>query len=118
MAKVEMAEKLGNKKASGETSPPPSLPESTPSEYTGVTVSTVIEIYRTLGKVERAVEELSKQSAVQQTKLDGIGNTVHTGRGILIAVSAILTILGGTIVFFLSKIWDALVPVIQAKPHP
>ena len=107
-----------DKKTSEKTSPPSSLPESAPTRYTGMTESAVIEIYRTLGKVDRAVEELTRQSTDQSKKIDDIGKTVHAGKVLLTAIGMVITAFGGIAVFFLGKIWNAIVPLLLNKPHP
>lgn len=117
MAEGKMGEKsLTKNKPDDESSLPHDLPKSTPPEYSGHTLSTTIEIYRTLGRVEQAIENLSKQHSEQSKKIDDIGKTVHIGKGILIAASVILSALGGIAVFFLNKIWHALIPLLQTHP--
>lgn len=106
-----------DKKTPEKTSSPSSLPESAPTRYTGMTESAVIEIYRTLGKVDRAVEELTRQSTDQSKKIDDIGKTVHAGKVLVGAFGIIITALGGVAVFILDKIWNVLVPLLLSKPH-
>ena len=85
-------------------------------------VSATLEMQRSLGKVEQAIASLSEQSKKHDEKLDSIGKTVHSGKILLIVAGALLSALisafGGIGLFFLNKLWNALIPLLQIKPHP
>jgi hypothetical protein len=113
----QIGERAVTKKPSEEIGSPSSLPQSTPTDYSGHTLSTTIEIYRSLGKIEQAISDLTKQSSDQYKKIDDISKTVHVGKGILIAASIVLSAFGGIIIFFLNKFWDTFAPLIQTAIH-
>ena len=56
--------------------------------------------------------------AANYALIDDIGKTIYTGKGILIAAGSVLAILSGLVVLILDKIWNAIVPLLQTKPHP
>ncbi len=108
-----------DRKPNSEMGPPTSLPDVTPSENTNAfTLSTVIEIHRSLGRVERAIDELTKQSSEQANQLKDLDKTIHGGKVLLKVIAFLITLSAGVIGFFLNKIWDAIIPLLQIKPHP
>ena len=104
-------------KPSEEIGSPSSLPQSTPIDFSSHTLSTTIEIYKSLGKIEQAITDLTKQSSDQGKNIADISKTVHVGKGILIAASIVLGALGSIIIFFLNKFWDTFAPLIQTAIH-
>lgn len=94
----------------------PQLPDSTPKVYPGsnydFTLQAVVEMQRSLGKLENAIINLTDQSQKQGIKLDTISHRVSIAQGVAIAGTVILTALGSFIAFLLNKI----IPLLQIKP--
>lgn len=85
-------------------------PESPSKDYALPTLQAVIEMQRTLGELNQAVKTLTVQSNNQGEKIDKISHRVY-------AATAVVTVLTGIAYFFLNKIFDVVVNILN-RPIP
>ena len=102
---------------------PKTLAETTPPispghDYTWALFQQMMEVQRTLGELNRAVTILTDKSEKHGDKLDKISHKVFAAQVVFYVIVGILTAASGIIVFFLNKFWGAIIPLLQAKPHP
>lgn len=76
-------------------------------------IQLMMEVQNTLGKVEQAVNDLSTRFEKQEKKLDSVSHKVYAAQ----VIGAIILALSSIGLIFLSKIWDAIVSLLQLKPH-
>ncbi|PYX63012.1 MAG: hypothetical protein DMG78_32420 [Acidobacteria bacterium] len=91
-----------DKERSGKETAPPKLPETNPPSFPGsdysFTLQAVFEMQGTLGKLTQAVENLTVSKVIY-------------------AAGAVLTVLGIIGGWLIGKIWELLIPYLQAhKP--
>jgi hypothetical protein len=87
-----------------ETPPQPAYPGS---DYS-FTLQAVMEMQKSVGQLTQAVQTLTEESKQQRAKLDRISHIIY-------AAGAVITVVGGMIVFLVNKLADALIA--GYKPH-
>ena len=101
---------------------PKTFPDTSPQSYPGsdysFTLQGIIEMQRTMGRLEEAIKNLTEQSKTHADEIKDIGKKVYAAKVVFMVFGAILAALGSLAVFFLDKIWNAVIPLIQIKPHP
>jgi len=94
---------------------PPSIPAH---DYTPFTFQVIMEIQKSIGQLEQAVTTLTEESKKRGDTLDLISHQVYAAKVVMWVIGIILTGLSGIAVFLLNKMWDAIIPLLQIKPHP
>jgi len=102
-----------DKERSGKDAPP-KLPETNPPSFPGsdysFTLQAVFEMQGTLGKLTQAVENLTEKTKGHSEKLDHVSKVIY-------ATGAVLTVLGIIGGWLIGKVWELLIPYLQAhKP--
>jgi hypothetical protein len=68
-----------------------------------------------LGKLIEAIETLKTQGDKHADKLDKISSNVTWAKGAFWAAAAILSVCGSIATFFLVKLCNAIIPLLQIK---
>jgi len=103
-------------------------PDTTPDDYAttprGVPLSaldhsfvlqSIMEVQKSIGQLNANVTTLIEQSRDHSRKIEDACKDIHAAKKVLYALGAVFTALGGIGVFFLNKIWDAVLPLIKAN---
>lgn len=77
-----------------------------------------MEVQKTLGQLSQAVSTLTDESKNQSTTITGLSHKVSVVQGAVWVLVAIISVSGVFVGFFLNKIWNAAVLLLQIKPHP
>ncbi len=96
---------------------PPSYPYPA-HDYTAFTFQAIMEMQKSIGQLTQAVTTLTEESKRRGETLDRISHKVYAAQVVVVIAGAILASLGGVVTFLLSKIWVAIIPLLQMKPHP
>ncbi len=88
---------------------PPSYPAVPPPGYGqsdhSFTLQAIMEMQRSLGGLENAVENL-------RTKVDAQGTTIGRIEKIVIAATAVVTVVGGIVLFIVDRFGDAIIAAV------
>lgn len=102
---------------------PPALAETTPPvspghDYSSFLFQQMMEIQRNIGQLIQAVTTLTAESKDQNTTIKGLSHKISVAQGALWVLVGIISASGVFVGFFLNKIWNAAIVLLQMKPHP
>lgn len=110
------------KDPSTEASPPKKYIETTPPSYPSYDPShilqSVIEMQKSIGMLTQAVTTLTEESKKNSEKLDKISHKIYAAQVVIGIAGGGLALIGSGLFILFCKIWDAISPIIQLKPHP
>jgi len=100
------------------TTTSPKLPDTSPQPFQGsdysFTLQAVLEVQRSLGKLENAIINLADQSQKHGDKLDKLSHKISMAQGGVWVIAALIAGLGSAVAFLLNKI----IPLLHISPHP
>lgn len=97
-----------------ETTPP----VSTGHDYSSFIFQQMMEIQKSLGQLTQAVKTLIDDSKDQNTTIKGLSHKISVAQGAIWVLVGIISVSGVFVGFFLNKIWNAAIILLQMKPHP
>jgi len=77
-----------------------------------------MEMQKTLGQLTQAVTTLTDETKKNRETLDAVGKDVHAAKVSMKIICWIAGVVGGGLGILFWKTWDAILPLIQLKPHP
>jgi len=102
---------------------PPSTQEGTPGSYLhpdqhSFILQSVMEMQKTLGSLDKAVETLAASSEKQSNKIDDFNNRIHQIEKRIYAAGAILLLLSGILSLLGPKLLDLLSRLMTTPAPP
>src|SRR5260370_12767119 len=101
-----MAEKDRQTRGTPENFPVTSPGVPGTGEHTGLILTRVMELQRTIGALNNAVESLTLRADEQGKNLSKISHQVYAAIAVITVAGLVLSGLGGVSIFILNKIWD------------
>ena len=102
---------------------PSQLPHTTPEAYHpstsdhGLSFQATMEMHKSIGQLTQAVATLTEESKKNSEILSKVSHKVYATQVTIWVVGGLITVLCGAIFTLFCKIWDAIYPFIQLKPH-
>lgn len=97
---------------------PQSFPEVTPPNYPSpdhsFTLQAIMEMQKSLGKLEQAVITLTEESKKNGEKIDDISHKIYGAKYFISGICIVITAVG-VLVGYLLKV---IVPILLTRPHP
>jgi len=77
-----------------------------------------MEMQKTVARLDQSVTTLTENFKKDSGLLNEISHKMFAAQVVVSIVGALLVGLGGVAVWFLNKIWDTILPLVQIIPPP
>jgi hypothetical protein len=93
-------------------------PVTTPHDYSSFIFQQMMEIQKSLGQLIQSVTTLTDENKDQNKTIKGLSHKISIAQGALWVLVGIISASGVFVGFFLNKIWNAAIILLQMKPNP
>jgi flagellar hook-basal body complex protein FliE len=101
---------------------PAQIPQTTPQAFApadhSFVLQSVMEMQKTLGQLTQAVTTLTEVSKKSKEDLSEVSKDIHAAKVSMKIICAIVSVVGSGVAIVFWKILEAILPMIQLKPHP